>query len=174
LAWLKRSKAHPLIASCAFHYELAFVHPFSDGNGRIGRLWQTLTLSRWQPAMAYLPVESVIKTRQTKYYQALAKADAASDCSSFIEFMLSTIKSALQQGVSNETTQERKESTTQETTQEKLLQLLRKAPQMNRDQIAVQLSVSADGIKYHLKKLKATGRIVRVGSTKSGTWQVVN
>ena len=174
LAWLKRTKAHPLIASCAFHYELAFIHPFSDGNGRICRLWQTLILSHWQPTLAYLPVESVIKTRQAKYYQALAKSDAASDCSSFVEFMLSTIKSALQQAVSHETTQEIKHLTTQETTREKLLQLLREAPQFNRDQLAAQLSISANGVKYHLQKLKAEGRIVRVGSTKSGAWQVVN
>jgi len=174
MAWLTRTTAQPLVASCAFHYELAFIHPFSDGNGRIGRLWQTLILSRWQPALAYLPVESVIKTKQAKYYQALATADAASDCSGFIEFMLGTIKSALQQAVRHETTQETKRFTTQETTQEKLLQLLRKALQLNRDQLAVQLLLSADGVKYHLRKLKATGRIVRVGSTKSGAWQVVN
>ena len=174
LAWLNRTTAHPLIASCAFHYELAFIHPFSDGNGRICRLWQTLILSRWQPALAYLPVESVIKTKQAKYYQALAKADAASDCSCFIEFMLSTIKAALQQAVSNETTQETTQENPQKTTQEKLLQLLRKAPQLTRDQLAVALSISTDGVKYHLQKLKAEGRIVRVGSTKSGAWQVVN
>lgn len=74
LAWLKRTDAHPLIASCVFHYELEFIHPFADGNGRMGRLWQTLILSRWKPLLAWLPVETVIRERQVEYYTALLKA----------------------------------------------------------------------------------------------------
>ena len=98
--WLKNSDAHPLIASAAFHYEFEFIHPFSDGNGRIGRLWQTLILSHWQPMLAYLPVETVIKHRQQDYYQLLTESDQKSDCSAFIEFLLQAIEDSLQEAIS--------------------------------------------------------------------------
>ncbi len=98
--WLKNSDAHPLIASAAFHYEFEFIHPFSDGNGRIGRLWQTLILSHWQQMLAYLPVETVIKHRQQDYYQLLTESYHKSDCSAFIEFLLQAIEDSLQEAIS--------------------------------------------------------------------------
>jgi len=67
LDWLKKTKEHPLVASCIFHYEFEFIHPFADGNGRMGRLWQTLILRNWKPLFAYLPVETVIRERQGAY-----------------------------------------------------------------------------------------------------------
>lgn len=97
LDWLKRTETHPLIASGVFHYELEFIHPFADGNGRMGRLWQTLILSRWKPLLAWLPVESVIRDRQADYYAALAAADKAGVSTGFIEFILSALLAALQQ-----------------------------------------------------------------------------
>ncbi len=95
LAWLKRTDAHPLIASCVFHYELEFIHPFADGNGRMGRLWQTLILSRWKPLLAWLPVETVIRERQVEYYAALAASDKTGQSTAFIEFLLSALLQAL-------------------------------------------------------------------------------
>lgn len=97
LGWLERTEVHPLVAGCVFHYELEFIHPFADGNGRMGRLWQTLILSRWKPLLAWLPVESVIRDRQAEYYGALAAADNAGASTVFIEFLLSALVEALRQ-----------------------------------------------------------------------------
>lgn len=97
LAWLEKTDEHPLVGSCVFHYELEFIHPFGDGNGRMGRLWQTLILSRWRPIFALLPVESIIRDRQQDYYAALARADQAADATVFIEFTLAAILKAIEE-----------------------------------------------------------------------------
>ncbi len=93
--WLKNSDEHPLIKSSVFHYETEFIHPFSDGNGRIGRLWQTVILSKWKPLFVYLPVETVIRDNQYEYYSVLGEADNLGDCTCFVEFMLSMIYKSL-------------------------------------------------------------------------------
>ncbi len=91
LNWLKSTKEQPLISSSVFHYEFEFIHPFSDGNGRMGRLWQTLILGRWQKVFYFLPIESTIKKHQQKYYDALATSNKKKDSTTFIEFMLEVI-----------------------------------------------------------------------------------
>lgn len=86
-----------LIKSCVFHYEFEFVHPFTDGNGRVGRLWQTVILSRYNPVFGYLPIEVLIKKRQQEYYDALGVSDNAGDSTAFIEFMLQVIDESLEE-----------------------------------------------------------------------------
>lgn len=95
LHWLKTTAEHPLIASSVFHYEFEFIHPFADGNGRMGRLWQTLILSRWNPLFAHVPVESLVHEHQREYYAALNQSTGKADSAPFIEFMLQMILGAL-------------------------------------------------------------------------------
>lgn len=99
LEWVKNSDVHILIRSCVFHYELELIHPFADGNGRIGRLWHTLLLSKWNPAFAWLPVESIIHDRQQEYYAAINASNDAGESTVFIEFMLSAIKASLMEAI---------------------------------------------------------------------------
>ena len=95
LDWVKNSDVHMLIRSCVFHYEFELIHPFADGNGRVGRLWHTLLLSKWNPAFAWLPVESIVHERQQEYYEAINTSNDAGESTVFIEFMLSAIKASL-------------------------------------------------------------------------------
>ena len=95
LGWLNDSDVHPLIQSSVFHYEFEFIHPFADGNGRMGRLWQTLILSRWNPIFANIPVESLIYQNQKAYYEALQASTDRTDSAPFIEFILQMILDAI-------------------------------------------------------------------------------
>ena len=95
LAWLERTDAHPLIASSVFHYEFEFIHPFEDGNGRMGRLWQTLILARWKPLFAYVPVESLVYAKQSAYYEAIRQSTAEAASTPFIVHMLEAILDAV-------------------------------------------------------------------------------
>jgi Fic family protein len=159
LGWLASAPMHPLIASCIFHYEFEFIHPFADGNGRMGRLWQTLILSRWQPMLAYLPVETVIKVRQAAYYEALAAADKVGDSTSFIEFMLQALLDAMTEVLIK--------------TSEKIIHALDHNHTMTIAELAKTLGLSTRSIERNLQKLQKEGRLRRIGPARGGYWDVV-
>lgn len=97
-AWMKseKDKIHPLILSSVFHYEFVFIHPFSDGNGRMARLWHTAILSKWKPVFEYIPIESQIEKFQSEYYDAIARCHVEGESTIFIEFMLFQIDRILE------------------------------------------------------------------------------
>ena len=99
LDWTRDCDYHMLIKSCVFHYELELIHPFADGNGRIGRLWHTLLLTQWKPLFAWLPIESIIHDRQEEYYNAINRSNYDGESTAFIEFMLSAIKTSLMDAI---------------------------------------------------------------------------
>ena len=96
-SWLKKSKVHPLIKACVFHYEFEFIHPFQDGNGRLGRLWHTLILSKWKEFFAWLPIETLIQKRQQKYYEAINLSNNIGKSTPFVTFILEIIKETLEE-----------------------------------------------------------------------------
>lgn len=100
LTWLAASAWHPLLVSCVAHDELEFIHPFADGHGRLCRLWQTLILSRWNPLLAWLPIEEVIRSRQQGYDESLGQADQLGDLEPFVAYQLEAIHDALRSEMS--------------------------------------------------------------------------
>ena len=157
-----KEKINPLILSSIFHYEFVFIHPFSDGNGRTARLWQTALLSNWKPLFKYIPIESIIRINQEKYYNVIQKCNLVGNSNEFIEFMLEVILDAVKEMV----------RTTQETTQEKILNLISNNTSITQKEMANILGMTRDGISYNIRILREKGILERIGSTKNGEWKI--
>ena len=161
--WLRNTTAHPLVVSCVFHYEFEFIHPFADGNGRTGRLWQTLILRKWEPIFTYLPIESMILKHQADYYAALNASNTQGSSTFFIEFMLEMILEALK----NVYVQQHSTST-----EDQLLLLLKTNPHMTIPVMAEHLGLSDRQIRRLIASLKEQKKLRREGSNKTGRWVV--
>ncbi len=96
-AWYRQAELHLLIESAVFHYEFEFIHPFVDGNGRMGRMWHSLLLGKWKELFFWLPIEELIQSRQKEYYDALGVADRQADSAGFVELMLEIIRDSLKE-----------------------------------------------------------------------------
>lgn len=172
--WLKKAPDHLLVKSCVFHYEFEFIHPFSDGNGRMGRIWQSLILGTWNPAFQFLPVENMVHASQQAYYEAINASSAKGDCGPFIDFMLSEIHRALEShkgdpkasgigikiginiGIN--------------AVQKQILSLIQATPTCTIAQLAKQIGIAPRNIEKHLAQLKKCGLLRRVGARRNGHW----
>jgi Fic family protein len=165
LDWVENSEIHMLIKSCVFHYELELIHPFADGNGRIGRLWHTLLLSQWKPLFTWLPVESIIHDRQDEYYQAINRSNLDGASTAFIRFMLSAIKEALTEAI--ETIDATENMTAAELRWYKIERFLQKNNTIANADVRQLFHVSSATANRILAKLADDGKLEKIRIGKS-------
>lgn len=170
--WLKESDVHPLIKSCVFHYEFEFIHPFQDGNGRIGRLWQTVILKEWKEIFAWLPVETLIKENQKEYYNVLGTSDSEANSTKFIEFMLSLILNTIEEIIETEKKVTQKVSVKVTVNQQKIIDAIKENPYVTQEELTVIVGIARKNIILNMKKLQENGLIKRIGADKNGHWLV--
>ena len=156
--WLKQATDHLLIKSCVFHYEFEFIHPFADGNGRLGRLWQSLILTRLHPLFQHLPIETMVHDRQMEYYQAINASSAKNDCGIFVDFMLREILNALKLHTESDVVE----------SDNPVLDFILKHPGSRANQIAEALNIPLRTLQRELSRLKAAGQIEFRGAPKNG------
>ena len=167
--WLKSTDVHPLIKSCVFHYEFEFIHPFEDGNGRMGRLWHSRILADWNPIFIHLPIENMILKNQAAYYKALEQSTDENDSGIFIDFMLEIIVKTMENS--------RKKSTINETVNETvnpIIKYLKENPEISYEQLAEKMGKSRVTISRKISELKKAGIIKRIGADKNGYWQIID
>lgn len=171
LQWGSQSRDHPLVVSSAVHFLIEHIHPFRDGNGRIGRLWQTLILSDWRDSFAWLPTETLIKRNQSGYYQALqASREPEIDAAPFVDFMLDVILQALREyenGLRSDASVGINVGIKQQ-----MVALLLDDPSLTAERMANILGRTPRTIERHLATLTKEGVISREGSKKTGRWIV--
>ena len=172
-AWVKETKTHPLISSCVFHYEFEFIHPFMDGNGRMGRYWQTLLLSRWKGIFAWLPVETIVKKYQQEYYKAIAQSDAKGDSTDFIVFMLKCILQTISEQRKVTDNVGINIGVNVGINEQRILDALRADASLSAVKIGQLLGITTRQAERLLASLREKNLIRRVGANKNGHWEII-
>ncbi len=173
LEWTRTSDYPMIIRSCVFHYEFEYIHPFEDGNGRIGRLWQTLLLSKYDESFKWIPIESLIRVHQKRYYDAITISNESSDCTAFVEFMTGAILEALMESTEAIDRREICIDGWIPPNEVSLYALIRDGYYRNIEQAAEQIGVSRPTLNRYLKSLKDKGLIEKIGNKRSGTWVIL-
>lgn len=161
--------------SCIFHYEFEFIHPFADGNGRTGRLWQSLILQKWKKIFAWIPIETLVHENQEEYYKVLQRANTVGDSTEFVEFMLKMICNALKEisETQNRTNVAINVGINVVTNEEKIIALLRRDGNMSANMLSVSVGITERQAQRILAKLKVEGKIIRHGANKNGYREVI-
>lgn len=170
--WLKNSDVHPLIKSCVFHYEFEFIHPFQDGNGRMGRLWQTVILKEWKSIFAWLPIETLIKENQAEYYKALNSSDTNAESTDFIAFMLDVILKTIREIIGTEKKITQKINVKITANQKKIIRAIKENPFVTQEELSQIVGIAKLNINKNMKKLQEQNLIERIGADKNGKWVV--
>ncbi len=172
--WLKNAEDHILIKSCVFHYEFEFIHPFEDGNGRMGRFWQSRILAEWNEAFAQLPIENMIWEHQSEYYRAIQDSTENNDSGIFIEFMLSVILESLKKHIKNDNANNSVNNNVKLTkNQRKIIETIRQNPFVTQEELSRIVDITIANINLNMKKLQQNGIIKRTGADKNGKWVIV-
>lgn len=172
--WIKESDCPMVLRSCIFHYQFENIHPFEDGNGRTGRLWQTILLSKYDRSFEWIPVESMIRSYQSEYYDALAKSNSECDCTVFLEYMTRMILEALNDSVEEQLKETVGVEDTMTVNEMKLYSMIKDGHFRNIKQAAEMMKVSVPTLNRCLKSLKDNGAIRKIGNKKTGKWIVIN
>ena len=184
LNWVKKAKLPQVVKSCIFHYEFEYIHPFMDGNGRMGRMWQTLLLYQENPVFAWLPVETIVAHNQQEYYRAIRRSTHHNDSGIFAAFMLSAIKQVTAEFKEKYNRGEIKNESNKDAgvnagvnagvklteTQKRILSIIEKDNTVSQTEIAKKLKVNESTIYRNIAKMKSLKILSRVGSDKSGQW----
>ncbi|MBQ9251306.1 MAG: Fic family protein [Clostridia bacterium] len=185
-AWLQSTTVHPLIKGCVFHFEFEYIHPFSDGNGRTGRLWHSLILQQWRPILSWLPVESLVHEHQEEYYHTLNIGQHNGEATDFAAFMLRMLRDTLMEinedqrhhdvdndidnGVDNGVNDVVEH---QDRIAQSVLMILKKRPKSSAREIGELIALSTRQTQRILSELQAEGLLIRHGSPRSGYWEVI-
>lgn len=188
--WLKYSKDHLLIRSCVFHYEFEFIHPFIDGNGRTGRLWQSLILGKLHPLFEHLPVENMVYANQQQYYDAITASSNAGQSGPFIDFMLNEIYKTLKEHQGEALPDKLHDKVPNKLPNKVPNKLRLQYPDLSDAVWDVYLELMEDGhasaatvgshlgisdrmVRKHISVLRDAGIIERIGGNKTGYWKLL-